>query len=129
MTTRTPLPTIRSSSAEKPGRPSVFAADGLVAEFVDDLKPGPLGEAVDRGALAFLAVLVGADVGERTRSVIGQSCDPVFVGNGHLEAPSLLGRWQITITLSREMVIQILGHVQRKRDHRSLQSGQRSDMR
>jgi hypothetical protein len=38
---------------------------GRVVELIDDPEPGALGEALNGVALAFLAVLVGADVGRR----------------------------------------------------------------
>ena len=43
----------------------VRTGDRRIIELVDDPEPGPLGEALDGVALAFLAVLVGADVGRR----------------------------------------------------------------
>ena len=43
----------------------VRTGDRRIIELFDDSEPGALGEALDGVALAFLAVLVGADVGRR----------------------------------------------------------------
>jgi hypothetical protein len=43
----------------------VRTGDGCIIELRDDFQPGLFGEALDGMALAFLAVLVGADVGGR----------------------------------------------------------------
>ena len=67
MTVRTPLPSIRSRRAAKPRAclDRVGTGDRRIIELIDDSEAGALGEALNGVALAFLAVLVGADVGRR----------------------------------------------------------------
>ena len=58
MTTRAPLPTIRSSNAAKrPPLDRIFAADRLVAKLVNDLEAGAVSEGRDGMALTLLLSL------------------------------------------------------------------------
>ena len=61
----------------------VGAGDGSIVELADDFEATPLGEVFDRLALTLFAVFVGADVGGRTGSQIGQSWQAGLVGSRH----------------------------------------------
>jgi hypothetical protein len=58
----------------KPGRASIGSAPltVLVVNLGDDPETGDLGEGFDRRALPLVAVLVGADIGRRTRPQLSQ---------------------------------------------------------
>jgi hypothetical protein len=64
MTILTPLPSIRSSRAAKPGRISIGsrAAHSGIVEFIDQDESSPLGIALNGGPLSLVAVLVGTDI-------------------------------------------------------------------
>src|ERR1700730_9790933 len=63
MTVRTPLPAIRASAAEKPGRASIGSPplDGLIGKPIDHVEACALGVALDREPLAPIGIFVVAD--------------------------------------------------------------------
>jgi hypothetical protein len=65
MTTRTPLPSILSSRAAKPGRASIRVSTGnaRIIKLGFDPEAFPAREGLDGGSLAFVAVLIGSDIG------------------------------------------------------------------
>src|SRR5262249_14940630 len=87
ITTRTPLPSILSSSAFEawPCLNRIRAAHGgVVKRLADELEAIALGKAGDCLALAFFAVLVGAAIAGRARPttipIVGLFSDPVAWG-------------------------------------------------
>ena len=59
------LDAVKERREARAGLDRVRAGDGGVIKLFDNRETGPLGEALDGVALAFLTVLVGADVGRR----------------------------------------------------------------
>ena len=68
----------------------VRSRNSRIVKLGDDLEAAPLGEALDGVPVSFLAVFVVADIGGRTRSVIGQSRHAVLVGSRHNFYPCLV---------------------------------------
>ena len=82
MTVRTPLLAMRSMRALKPGRSSIGSAPDMALEILGrDHVAIVLGKGRNGLALAFVAVLVGAEVGGRAGPQIGDRLDRVLFGH------------------------------------------------
>ena len=62
------LDPVKERREARPCLDRVRAGYGRVIELIDNVEPGALGEALDGVTLAFLAILVSADVGRRRRA-------------------------------------------------------------